>query len=281
MADELAGQVAIVTGGGRGIGRAIAQAFAAAGAAVTVTARSTDQLAETVALIETAGGCALAVPADVTDQAAVEQVVKETEARFGPVDLLVNNAAIIGPVGPVWESDPTEWRRCVDISLYGTFLCTRTVLPGMMARRRGRIISLTSGPPMRGPTTWVSAYGVAKVGIVHFTETIADEAREHGVVLFAVAPGGVWTSMAEELTTAIQVHNLTPGQPQMATLSTDPRSAFPTPPEAPARLSLLLASGKADALSGRYFNVIDDMDEIVRQADTIQQNDLRTLRMRT
>src|SRR6476646_3181818 len=103
---DLTGQVAVVTGGGRGIGRAIATALAAAGARVGVTARSPNELAATVQLIESAGGRARAVVADVTDHQAVRHAFDDVEQAFGPIDLLVNNAAIFGPLGPIWENDP-------------------------------------------------------------------------------------------------------------------------------------------------------------------------------
>ena len=156
MANELVGQVALVTGGGRGIGRAIAQALATAGAAIAVTARSEDQLRETVALIERAGGRALALPADVTDRQAVEHLVADIERQLGPVDVLVNNAGIVGPLGPLWEADPEAWRRCLDVNLYGAFLCARAVLPGMVARRRGRIINMSTAISI--PAPYYTAY---------------------------------------------------------------------------------------------------------------------------
>src|SRR5215470_5527648 len=145
MQQALTGQVAIVTGSGRGIGRAIAQALAQQGAAVTVTARSGEQLAETVALITAAGGRAIAVAADVTDPPAVERVVTQTEQQLGPVDLLVNNAGVMGPIGPLWEAAPEEWWHAMAIHVYGPVLYCRAVVPGMVARRRGRIINVASG----------------------------------------------------------------------------------------------------------------------------------------
>jgi NAD(P)-dependent dehydrogenase (short-subunit alcohol dehydrogenase family) len=108
-AQQLTGQVAIITGGGRGLGRTFAHALADAGAAVAVTARSADQLAETVASITANGGRALAVPADVSDRQAVEQLVDSVRQQLGAVDLLVNNAGIGGPLGPLWEVDPDDW----------------------------------------------------------------------------------------------------------------------------------------------------------------------------
>ncbi len=107
--NELTGQLAIVTGGGRGLGRAFAQALSAAGATVALVARSADQLAETVSAVRGAGGQAMACAADVSDARAMEQMVKEVEQQFGPADLLVNNAGIAGPLGPTWETNPDGW----------------------------------------------------------------------------------------------------------------------------------------------------------------------------
>ena len=143
--DDLRGQVAIVTGGGRGLGRTFAHALAAAGAAVAVVARSSDELAEVVASIRELGRRATAITGDVTDRQAVEHVVHETERQLGPVDLLVNNAAILRTPGPLWEVDPDEWWRTMEVNVRGPFLCARAVLPGMIERGRGRIINVASG----------------------------------------------------------------------------------------------------------------------------------------
>ena len=270
---ELDGQVAIVTGSGRGIGRAIAQALASAGAAVTVTARSADQVAETVSLIEQASGLALGVVADVTDADAMVQLVAQTEQELGPVNLLVNNAGRITPITPVWEADPAEWRRCFETNVFGTFHCTRAVLPGMLARRRGRIITLAGSDPSQA-TPYFTAYDGTKAAILRFTESLAAELKEYGVTVFAVAPGGVHTAMVDELVASPWSRSLAPD-------IGDFEKYWLAPPERVAALCVSLASGRADALSGRRLHVAQDVEELVRRADEIREKDLYTLRLRT
>ena len=140
---NLTRQVAIVTGAGRGLGRAIALALAAAGATVVVVDRVTG---DTAAAIEAAGGRAIAKTVDVTDQCVVEQMVGEVEQQFGAVDLLMNNAGIgAESLGVLWEADPDWWWQTINVNLRGSFLCARAVLPGMIRRRQGRIINMSSG----------------------------------------------------------------------------------------------------------------------------------------
>jgi NAD(P)-dependent dehydrogenase (short-subunit alcohol dehydrogenase family) len=139
---RLKGQVELVTGGGRGIGRPIAQTLARAG---TVLSRSTEELSETVRLVEHEEGRAAAYPADVTDAQAIQNVIRAIEQSLGPIDLLVNNAGTPKPLTPFAESDVTEWWRGMEVNLLGPIICTRYVLPGMIYRRRGRIINVSSG----------------------------------------------------------------------------------------------------------------------------------------
>jgi NAD(P)-dependent dehydrogenase (short-subunit alcohol dehydrogenase family) len=193
---DLGGQVAIVTGAGRGIGRAMALELARAGGAVAVVARSEDQLTETVALIEDEVGRALALPADVTDQQSVECAVAETERYLGPVDLPVNNADGGGQVGPLWEVEPDAWWRCVEVNLRGPFLCARAVVPGMIARQRGRII-ITSSLAGTGPWPYMSAYAIGKAAVTRLAENLAAETETHGISVFAVHPGPVHTAAWE------------------------------------------------------------------------------------
>ena len=185
---QLGGAVALVTGGGRGLGRVLAQALADAGAAVGVVGRSADDLAETVRLIAAAGGVAAAASADVSDERATAHAIGELRQRLGAFDVLVNNAGISGPIGPLWEVPPAEWWRTVEINLGGVFTCTRLVLGDMLALRRGRIVNLTS---QAGVFRWpgVSAYAVAKSAVIKLTENLAAEVRREGVTAFSFHPG--------------------------------------------------------------------------------------------
>lgn len=264
----LAGQVAVVTGGGRGIGRAIAQGLAGAGATVAVVARSADELAETVRMIEEAGGRALALPADVADRAAVEGAVARVEAELGPVDLLVNNAGLLQPIGLAWEVDPDAWWRCVEVNLRGPYLCARAVLPGMVTRRRGRIVNLASVAAVR-PIPDGTAYASSKAALVRLTDSLAAEVREFGIAVFAVDPGSVATGMHAYL-----------GQ-STAWLRRRGRHAPKfTPAEDAAALVLRLASGRADALTGRFLHVHDDLAALAREAEAITRDDRYALRLR-
>lgn len=279
MAGELAGQAAFVTGGGRGIGRGIAEAFAAEGAAVAVMARTTEQLTSVVAGIEQAGGRALAVTGDVRVRGDVERAIAEAERQLGPITVLVNNAGITGPFAPMWEADPDEWWRAQEVHLHGAFLCTRTVLPGMMERRGGRIITIASRAAEQGRPN-VSAYGIAKTAQVRFTETLAAEVAPYGICAFVLHPGLVDTQFADEPLVRADAQKWVPEFVQrLAELKQNP--AIGNPMSQVTGLCVFLASGRGDGLSGRYLSVDYDAEDLARHAGAIQQADLYTLRLRT
>ena len=137
MADKsLSGQIGVVTGAARGLGRAFSVGLSQAGMSVAITDVRRDELNETLRLIESAGARGVAIPTDVSDAGAVAEMVKSVEEKLGSIDLLVNNAALAGPAGPTWEADPQTWWHCQEVNLRGPFLCTLAVLPGMIAPKR-------------------------------------------------------------------------------------------------------------------------------------------------
>lgn len=272
LTGHLQGQVAIVTGGGRGIGQAIALALAAEGMAVAVAARTDAQLAESVAQIEAQGGRALAVAVDITDQAGIGRMLSQVEATLGPVDLLVNNAGIAGQSGPVHLTDAEMWWRVLEVNLRGAMLCSQAVLPGMIARGHGRIVNISSAASAL-PWTNVSAYAISKSALNRLSEIMALEVAAHNIAVFAVGPGLVQTAMTDLASSPewSQWDDLIPRYFAEGRAS---------PPEAAAQLVVTLASGQADTLSGRYISIHHDLEAMLSQTQRIREEDLYLMRIR-
>ncbi|MBZ0302885.1 MAG: SDR family oxidoreductase [Anaerolineae bacterium] len=271
---DLKGQVALVTGGGRGLGQGMARALAAAHASVAVTGRSESHLKNTVDLIQAAGGQAVAVAADVTDSAAVERMVRTVEGRLGPVSILVNNAGVTGRPGPTWEVDVDDWQRTFAVNVGGAFFCTRAVLPGMIAQRQGRIIHVASGAGLFG-LAYGSQYCASKAALIRLSECVAAETKDYGICVFAINPGNVRTDMTEYLMSSEEGQTYLPWFRQLMLAGRD------VPAELSASLVVQLASGQLDALSGRFINAEGDLPQLLNHADRIQEQDLYTLRLRT
>jgi 3-oxoacyl-[acyl-carrier protein] reductase len=249
---ELSG-IALVTGGGRGIGARIARELAAAGMKVAVSARTPDQVEEIAREI---GG--LGVVADVSDRESVEAVVEQVERELGPIDLLVANAGVSGPRGLSWEVDPSDWWKVFEVNVLGVYLCCRAVIPRMIERGAGRIVITASGAAYL-PGSRSTAYGASKAAVNRFAETLSLELEPHGIPVFPISPGLVKTDMTKD--------------------------AFPddapwTPPELAPRLVRVLASGRAAELRGRYIHAEhDDIEDLIRRADEVVENDLNAIRL--
>ena len=266
--------VAVVIGGGRGIGRAIAAALAREGWHVVLVARSADELASSTAAIrEVHGpGAASYVVADVTNYAAVETAVSSVEGRIGPVELLVNSAGVNNSIGPLWEADPAVWWDDVVVSLRGTFNACHAVLKRMVQRRQGRIINVSSGAGnMAMPMA--TSYASAKAAVQRLTDSLAVSARPFGVTVFAVSPGTVKTALTERIVSSAA------GRRWMPQLCDLPPENW-TPVEKIGELAVLIASGAADPLTGRFISVKDDVAGMIDRAEQIAGQDLHTLRIR-
>ena len=211
----------------------------------------------------------------VTDRQAVDHMAREVERQLGPVDLLVNNAGAFSSIGPMWEVPPDDWWQCIEVNLLGPFLCSWAILPGMVARRRGRVLATASGAGLR-PWPHSSAYAISKCAVIRFCENLAVETKEYGISVFAIHPTFVRTAMTEDIA-ASPAHVKWHGGGFRKNFA-EGRVASP---ERIAQLTVLLASGRADALSGCFITVQDDVAEMVRRAEEIQRDKLYTLGLRT
>jgi NAD(P)-dependent dehydrogenase (short-subunit alcohol dehydrogenase family) len=263
MGGLLAGQIAIVTGAGRGIGKGIALRFADEGAVVALTSRNKAQLDQVVGKIEAAGGRGLAVAGDVTKRDDVARVVRATEEKVGGVTLLVNNAGVAGPYGPIGIVDPDAWWAAQEVHLRAPLLFMSAVLPGMIERRAGRIINISS-PRCHMLTPSLSAYSLGKTAQNRLTELVANEVKEHGVKAFALDPGSIMTEMADETMSNPDAQRWVPKMVERlhemkGKLGPHDGMAWCTD------RCLAFASGRYDALSGRYIDRTDDPDELLKQ----------------
>ncbi|GAB4134910.1 MAG: SDR family NAD(P)-dependent oxidoreductase [Planctomycetaceae bacterium] len=203
--DPLENEIALVTGGGRGIGRALALAFANAGADVAVTARTKSEIENVAAEIRDCGGRAVSVECDVTDYANVERMVQAVTDSLGPVSLLVNNAGGGLERKPVGEDDPETWRKVIEINLLGTYHCIRAVLPGMKSRGGGKIINVGSGMGYQ-PRPNNSSYNSAKAAVAMLTKCLSLELWESGIAVNELIPGPVYTQLTADIFQADQPH---------------------------------------------------------------------------
>ena len=248
---ELDGQIALVTGGGRGIGANIARELTAAGARVAVSARTKD---EVEAVAREIGG--LAVVADVSKRESVEAMVHEVESKLGPIDVLCANAGIGGHEERAWEVEPEEWWRVFEVNVLGVYLCCRAVIPGMLEREGGRIVITGSGAAYL-PGSSNSAYSASKAAVWRFGEILARQ-LEGRIPVFIFSPGLVRTQMT----------------------AWAPDDAPWTPSDLAPKLVRVLASGRADALAGRYLHAEhDDIEELIGRADEIRERDLNSIRL--
>ena len=258
-------EVALVSGASRGIGRATALALAEDGFRVALLARSADALRQTRELVERDGGTALDLVADVTDAEAVVAAVASAEERLGPVGVLVNNAGSLRALGPLWETEPDDWWADVTTSLGGAYNLCRAVVPGMIERGHGRIVNVTSYAGLR-PAPYQTGYACGKAALAALSEALAASLADRGVAVFSVAPGFTATEMTRRLTES--------------TWFAAERDREPLDAAATADLIVRLASGSADALSGRLLHTLDDVDVLLAQIDEIRRDDLYAPRLR-
>ena len=251
----LEARVAVITGGGRGIGRAIAGRFASEGAKVVVAARTVAEIEAVAAEIRGEGGTASAVPADVADEQQCGHLVRTAEAQYGRIDILVNNAGEYGPVKPVEEILAADWDRVIAVHLRGAYLLTRAVLPGMYARRSGVILNISS-LSAKAAFPWGAAYAAAKAGLLGLTRVTAAESARQGIRVNALCPGPVTeTRMSKELGQTLAARlGVAPEQQLREFLSTILQGRGQTVQEV-AAAALFLCSDQSSAITGQALNV--------------------------
>lgn len=194
----LEGQTAIVTGGGKGLGRAVAEVMAEAGASVVIASRNAPELDDVVLAIKRSGGKALAYAADVADERQVQELVLSTQRWVGPASILVNSASVLDPMAPLARTDATSWLRHLAINVGGVYLCSRAVLPGMLERGHGRIVNVSSSAARRASAGW-TAYCASKAAVDQLTRALALEIEDTGVTACAFYPGYMDTGMQERI----------------------------------------------------------------------------------
>ena len=271
---ELSGAVAVVTGSARGLGKSIAETFAAKGVHVALVDVLEHPLQESAAEIRATGAHALPIVADITDPTQVSVMADTVSSELGPVDILVNNAGTFSVIGPVWEVDPEKWLRDIRVILCGSFLVCNAVLKEMVERRVGYVINIVSSGGVGDPHPYSTSYASSKTGLMRLTEGLAKETQEHNVKVFAVGPPAIRTEMTRFIATDTAGKKWRPGFSDLFDEGRD------TPPELVANFLIDLLSGRADRLTGRFFNPKQNFEQIIEQIDDILENDLYTLRIR-
>jgi len=258
----LQGKAALVTGAGRGIGRAVAMAFASEGARVILAARSLEEIEQVATEIRSAGGWAVAILADMSRQEDVDTLFSQAVTQAGQVDVLVNNAAIIGPTGMVWEVDPEAWQETFNVNVTSIARCCRAALPSMIRQRYGKIINVASDAGWRD--SWAAefpeqaAYGTSKAAVIRCSQLLAHQLKRHGVNVNCLG---------------VSAHTRM-GHDANVDLARARRQAPPAPyeeipferqvrPEENAGAFVFLASPLSDHVTGAYFEA-NELPDVLR-----------------
>ena len=268
---KLDGATVLITGAARGLGLAMAQAFAAQGARIACADLDGDAAEAAAQTITSQGGAALPFAVDVTSIDETELLAKSVEKQMGAPDILINSAGILSGIGPTWEIEPRKWLNDVRVSLDGTFLCSRAVLPAMLSRRSGYILNLFGGG--NEPQMYISGYVAAKTAVLMLTECLAKETIEHGIKVFAMRPGPVRTGLNTALVESAEGRKWRPDFAAMFDEGGGVSAALVV------NLALRLAGGEADALSGRLMDAQEDFDALIARTDRVQASNLFKLRI--
>ena len=271
---RLENRVALITGGGRGIGRAIALAYAKEGAKLVLVARTTDELEESAQSIRALGAVATVHQADITSQGDVEGLVQQTFEQYSTIDILVNNAGMAGPIGAIQDNDVSDWIRTIQVNLIGTYLCCRSVLPVMLRQDRGKIINLSGSGSTSAPYH-LSAYGSSKAAVIRLTEILSLELAHTNVQVNALGPGSINTRMWEQIRDDAKAV----GDTELYELGKLVTSGGGASIEKASELAVWLASDTSASLSGRLIHAVtDDFANLASRISDVMASDAYTLR---
>ena len=277
MTRPLDGRTALITGANQGPGLAIARAYVSAGASVFLCARNAALLERARAEVTALGGPdqrVIAQPADVSRPDHVERLAKAALAEFPGLQILVNNAGIYGPMGPIDEVDWTAWIEAIEINLFGSILLCRALLPHFRAHRYGKIVQL-SGGGATSPLPRISAYAASKAAIVRFAETLAEEVRDTGIDVNSIAPGPLNTRLLDEV--------LAGGPDRVGKAfyerSLKQKEEGGAPLDRGAALAVFLGSAESDGITGKLLSAVwDPWETLADHRDDLQRTDVYTLR---
>jgi NAD(P)-dependent dehydrogenase (short-subunit alcohol dehydrogenase family) len=274
MARRLQDRVALITGGGRGIGRATALAFAGEGARLVLAARSAGQLEDSAAGCREKGAAVVTVPTGVARWDQVQHLVATALKEFGQIDVLVNSAGVYGPIGPITQVDLAAWIEGINVNLLGPFFLCRALLPHMQQRRQGKIILLGGG----GATTPLpnfSSYAASKAGLARLADTLAEEQKEFNVQVNVIAPGLVDTQLQDEVLAA---GNQAGPLFEKIKLARE-KGEGAVSPEVAASLAIFLASEASGTLTGKLIAApYDPWRQWQGQAEKLNSTPLYTIR---
>jgi NAD(P)-dependent dehydrogenase (short-subunit alcohol dehydrogenase family) len=257
MVARLDGRVAVVTGASRGVGRVVAAQLAGHGASVALGARSVDELESLEREICAAGGTARAIPLDVSQLDSAQAFTGEVERTLGTPTILVNNAALLGPLTLVGNADPAEWAQVIQVNVIGAYYMTRLLLPAMLEQGWGRIVNVSSAAGLIPPTPLLSGYSTSKVALNHFTRCLAAELEGSGVTANAIHPGEVMTEMQASIRRQTALSGPV-GEPLLA-ITSSLHAAGGDPPEKAADLVLRLVSAEAAPINGEFYFIEDGL----------------------
>ena len=247
-------KIAVITGGGRGLGRVIALACAREGADLVLASRSVEALQETRAEVESLGREALIVPTDIRRENSVRDLAEQALVRFGHIDILVNNTGITGPTAPLWEITPVEWEETFAVNVTGAYLCCRAFLPSMIERRSGSILFISSMTGKR-PLFGRSPYAAGKLALVGLARTLAWETGPYGIRVNVISPGPIEGERVERvIRNQAQAEGISEDEARRRFTSSSPLGRL-VPPGDIADAVVFLASDKAASITGEDLNV--------------------------